>query len=491
MSFYSFIKDTFTVQKKKKPEEKKVNRIDLRGMMEELGVRSDTTIGTYEEEENPDDLTISQYIRMQNNDGTVRAITRLFAMPIQSTQIKILPEAGGSKEKEFIETVLMGPQYEGGMSMPLPFIIADMTRAMFEGYRLYEKVAQVIKQGPYKGLIGWRKLAIRNSETIKIRSDEKGGFLGAHQTASFGMKTVDINIPPEKCFLFTFQKERHPLYGESILKTAYYHYDKKHKLYYLAHKKAEMDAVGLKILKLSKPISEAEVEAAETAIDSIGANTRVTIPQGFDLEINRATSGYDVMGLIRHHDSQILISTLTQAMNLGSSGQYDYPYGSGYKTQSQFIMQMLESVMRSIEYTINEWVIPPLIDWNFGTGKYPKMKMMPLKDEVQSYLFAIFEDLIKKDPALIPPDFLSKITNDVAERLGIEFKQDTSKNAALKAFEIGKKTRADVLKVLAPATSKEIKLQIAKQAEQWKGAPDFLEKFELMGKQFVENNSTK
>jgi len=102
------------------------------------------------------------------------------------------------------------------MSTPLPFILSDMTRAIFEGFRLYEKVAQVIEEGDYKGKIGWRKLAPRDATTVALRADEYGGFMGAHQTCTFGDKTVNINIPSEKCILYTFQKEKHWLYGESI-----------------------------------------------------------------------------------------------------------------------------------------------------------------------------------------------------------------------------------------------------------------------------------
>ena len=488
MAFYSFITDYFKkapIPKKTSYNERDIKpQLSVKAMMEELGVRTDSTIGTYEEEENPDTKTIADYINMQDNDGTVRAITRLVAMPIQASPIRIMPAKGDKGERDFIESVFMGTIKEGGMTTPLPFVIADMTRAIFEGYRLYEKVPQIITEGKYKGKIGWRKLAPRDSKTLHLRSDMRGGFLGAHQVATFGFKTVNINIPPEKCILFTFQKERHPFYGESLLKTAYYHYDKKHKLYYLAHKKAEIDAVGLKILKLSKPFSEQEVVKAEEATDSIGVNSRITLPQGFELDVDRSPTGYDVLKLIEHHDAQIALSTLTQAMKMGSGSTYNYPYGKGYETQTEFILQMIDSVKKNMEDTLNEWAVAPLIDWNFNSGSYPKIRLMPLKGKTQAYLINIFDSLMKKDPTFIPQIFTNKLVNEVADALGLEMKIDENKDA-IKAFESGKKKVYDDAKIKAVKTPDVIKNKIKEKAVKLQDDVYFFEKFESMGRSFA------
>jgi len=479
---------SFFGKKTKTPAKRNSERtkgISLSGMLQEIGVRNSTTIGTYEEEERPDDISVSTYTRMQDTDGTIKAITRLFSMPIQSTSIKILPSENDKGERDFIETVFTKPEFSGGMSTPISFVIADMTRAIFEGFRVYEKVPRIIKDGKYKGKIGWRKLATRDSSTLSLCVDDNGGFNGAHQVAMFGSKLVDVTIPPEKCILFTFQKERHPLYGESILKTAYYHYDKKHKLYYLAHKKAELDAVGLKILKLSKPTSDTEITAAEEAVDSIGVNSRVTLPSGFELEVDRApASGYDVLKLIEHHDAQICLSTLTQAMQLGTKSTYAYPYGSGYDAQSLFIVQMLQNVMTTMEDTLNQWAIAPLIDWNFGTGNYPKIKLMPLKDEVNGTLIDVFKTLIGKNPEVITPAFANSLVLQVAKVLGLEVKTDDGTDA-LKAFEIGKKTIFDKNKKPAKATPESIKKDVKKKAIELKDDLYYLEKFRIMGENFA------
>lgn len=487
MSFLNLVKTGKWQPLSKKKKRKSDSAITpISHLMEELGVRTTSTIGTFETEERPDKRTVDHYLAMQDNDGTVRAITRLFSMPIQSTPIKVIAAKGDNGERQFIEDIFLGPQYSGGMSTPLPFIIADMTRAMFEGFRVYEKVPQIIENGIHKGKIGWRKLAPRDANTVQLRSDMHGGFMGVLQRAYFGGRYVEVTIPPEKCILFTFQKERHPLYGESILKTAWYHYDKKHKLYYLAHKKAEIDAVGLKILKLNKATSNTEVEAAEGVVDTIGINSRVTLPAGFELEIDRAGSGYDVLPLIEHHDTQMVLSCLSQAITMGTGQKYAYTYGSGFGMQGEYVTQALESIMKSIEDTLNEWAVADLIDWNFGTGCYPKIKLMPLKNELQAYMMQLFESLLKKDPDRIPQEFIDKLSKEAAEKMGFDLETDgNAVKEAQKAFENGKKIIADEMKVPAPATDNNLRKEINATAEILKNESNFLEHYEALGRDYV------
>ncbi len=306
VAYFDFLRKTnifnrSKIEKKKETEGKK-EVLTIKELTNELGIAREGVITSYNAEENPDDLGPETYIEMQRNDGEIQAIVRVLTLPIVSTSIHILPAENDKGESDFIKTVFLSPPSLGGMTTPLPFIVADMTRAIFEGFRLYEKVARIIEDGEYKGKVGWRKLAPRDAQTILLRADKHGGFEGAHQEATFGGENIEVDIPPEQCMLFTFQKEKHWLYGESILKTAFYHYDKKHKLYYIAHKKAEIEALGLKILKINQTLTSAERTAAEETVDTIGINSRITLPPGIELEVQRGGDGYDPLPLIEHHN---------------------------------------------------------------------------------------------------------------------------------------------------------------------------------------------
>lgn len=462
-------------------KEKDSPQFSVRGFLDELGIAREGVISTYDSEENPDNLGPQTYIEMQRNDGEIQGIVRLLTLPIISTLVHIIPAENDNGERDFIDTILNAPVSMGGMSTPLPFVIADMTRAIFEGFRLYEKVARIIDQGEYKGMIGWRKLAPRDAQTIVLKPDETGGFAGAHQQAMLGGKMIEVDIPAEKCLLFTFQKEKHWLYGESILKTAYYHYDKKHKLYYIAHKKAEIEALGLKILKMDATKSQAERTAAEDAIDRIGINTRVTLPTGIELEIERNSGGYDPLLLINHHNTMMAKSALAQAV---SNEQYAYPYGKGTPS-SQYLVLSIESIMRQMEATIDAYVIAPLVDWNFGTTAYPKIKFDHISDIAQDFLKDVFNSIMKYDKPL-PEGFISEVIAETSKSLKLKWtpteKESKDYIKALNAFEKGKLSKSNDLNIDAPATPKNIKEKLLKV----KKSSDLADKCYKLGEDFAE-----
>lgn len=514
MSFFNFKK-----KEKKEVIEKKVKKEKVLSVAEftkELGIGRDGVIGAYETEENPDDLTPKDYIEMQRNDGEVQAIVRLLTLPIVSTPLYVEPAKGDKGEREFIETVFFNPPSLGGMTTPLPFIISDMTRGIFEGFRVYEKVARIIEDGDYKGKVGWRKLAPRDAQTVTLKADKHGGFNGVYQQATIGDNTVDVAIPVEKAMLFTFQKEKHWLYGESILRTAYYHYDKKHKLYYISHKKAEIDTTGLKVLKINNATSPSERESAEDAADTLGVNTRITLPPGIELEIVRGgESGFDTMPLILHHNNQMSKSALVQVLD---QVKYAYPYGKGTPA-SQYVDLAIVSIMNQMEATLNTYAVAPLIDWNFGTKAYPKIRFEKLADASVAFLRDVFSQIMKSGQPM-PEGFIQEIVNETAKTLKLKWvddgsglpdkkkeeedgkkddkddkdndddnkvddkkeenKKDENKKAFF-AFERGKKSKADQLEIDAPKTPKELKGKLLKLKIQ----PDFETKCFKLGEKFT------
>ena len=138
-----------------------------------------------------------------------------------------------------------------------------------------------------------------------------------------------------------------------------------------------------------------------------------------------------------------------------------------------------------MEDTLNEWAVAPLINWNFNSGNYPKIKMMPLKDNIQQQLISIFEKLISKDPqTYVSAGFANKLSNEVANTLGLEIKENIGKDA-FSAFESGKRKEFDKKKKPAIPTTDVVKKKIKKRAVRLQDDPYFLEKFEAMGRSFA------
>ncbi|GAI86268.1 unnamed protein product, partial [marine sediment metagenome] len=76
--FLSFLKKRKIIIEKKADSKKKA--LSISEFTKELGVGREGVIGSYNTEENPDNLKPADYIAMQINDGEVQAIVRLLTL---------------------------------------------------------------------------------------------------------------------------------------------------------------------------------------------------------------------------------------------------------------------------------------------------------------------------------------------------------------------------------------------------------------------------
>ena len=238
--------------------------------------------------------------------------------------------------------------------------------------------------------------------------------------------------------------------------------------------------MGLKILKIGQNLSSSEREAAENVVDTIGVNSRITLPQGIELEVDRSTGGFDVMPLVDHHNNQMSISALTQII---SQIKYAYPYGKGTE-QSKYLSLALHAIMRQMEATLNTYAVAPLIDWNFATKSYPQIKLQDLTDEVQMLLSQVFNQIIKRKEVPISDDFVEEVTKKIAQKMNLEWaksKKEKEINKNLDAFEKGKIQTANTLGISAPSTPRKIKNKILNMND----SPDIEEKCFDMGCQYI------
>jgi hypothetical protein len=382
----------------------------------EVGVAGDFTAQYDAAEARQDTLSIADYRKMLDNDGTVEAIYNMLTWPIKAAGYHFDVEDGGDAELKLVEDNFTLPPHKGGMSLPFDLFIADQVRAIAEGFRLYEKV-WTLQDGHFV----YKKLAPRDSTTVTLLRDANGGFAGAKQKTWSGLTYVDVTIPIERCYLFTYAKERSFLYGRSAFKSAHYHYDRKHKLYYLQQLGAETGAVPPR--KLGVPASVAnnpsKLAEAEAAADAFGAMQRITLPEGYTLEEYK-TNPQKLTDDINHHDALIARSVLAQFVINGSQGTGSYAMD---ESQHGNFIQALEGTMKQIEHHINAYLIPDLIIFNFGSGRYPEFHFEDINDRTKVILSAAFNEIIKRPD--VPGYVIEGIAAQVAAELGIE--TDTSK----------------------------------------------------------------
>ncbi len=368
---------------------------------------------------NLDKITIEDFITMTQKDGTASALYNVLTLPILSTPWEIEPEDDSPEAKsqaDFVKEALSLPPHKGGMTTPFDIVLADMVRAVREGYRAFEKVLTINPAGK----IVYRKLASRDNSTVTILEDDRGGFNGLRQRAFIGKKYETVTIPKEYAFVYTFGKEKRWLMGESAFRAAYYHYEKKHRLYYLAHQAVQVGSLPPRVVEGKQGAKQTELDSAVEAIDKLGVNTTAGLPNGFKLLPYEAGKGrIDPVPLIDHHNAEMARSILAQFIMLGTGGQATTGSWALSQDQSDMFVMALRGLMASIEEHITSYLLPDLVDYNFAVPKYPRFVFSNITDATQSLLKEVSLKVLDKRFEDIPDDVVKGIVDKLAMQLEI------------------------------------------------------------------------
>jgi len=401
---------------------------------EEAGVTGGLSFRNFIDGETISALPVS-YKKLQEltqQDGQARAILQLVTNPIQVADWDVFtpdeddvrasgkkvqaalrnPNSAGSAERDFIENNLFGSVADGGMSIPFKKIIATMVLAVRDGFKTFEKVWKINNRGQ----IVLKKLAVRNNDTLNLLADFTGDFNGVHQRTVFEGRTIDVIIPREKCLHFVYGGEENQLYGSPVFLPIYYHYDKKHKLYYITHIAYQNLAVPGRVGTVGANATPETRDEFLRLLKSVGFNFALTIPDGWKVEpfeSNRAIP--DFITMIDHHDNQMSKSVLAHFIDLQRSGT-----GQLTQEQSDLFVLGLEAIIGHIEDAFNYWLIPQLIDFNFKSGVYPKLRARPFTDTQQKVLKETYEKVIAAGTQKTSSEFIVELEKQMAAMLNID-----------------------------------------------------------------------
>ena len=102
-----------------------------------------------------------------------------------------------------------------------------------------------------------------------------------------------------------------PFYGVSMFETAFFHYDKKVKLYYITHIAAQRAACGLRVGTMKPNPNAADKNNFTQALANLGLAQYIVLPDADWTVTNLKEEGnFDFLGLINHHNSQMSKSML-------------------------------------------------------------------------------------------------------------------------------------------------------------------------------------
>lgn len=366
--------------------------------------------------------TVKQLVTMRRMDGQARALYRLLTLPLRAAlnNSEFVAEDDGEAEAEYIKNVFTAPPNQGGMTVTFQRFMSQLLSALFDGFSAFEKVFWIPPKGPLEGKITLRKLAYRPSDTVTFVADKQGGYAGFRQrTHGAGGRTVDVYIDPEYSFYYAAQEEERKFYGVSFFQSAYYHYDKKIKLYFTAHMAAQRAAVGTRVGTVPGNASPAAKQEFRAALNNLIFAQSIMVPEGFEVDVQNENSNYDFLGMVNHHNNAMSKSIL--------AGFFDSDTGSGKDDSSlvnfaqpgdDMFVLMLRTLMDEIANQINHYIIPQLVDFNFNGGKYPKFTWGKLTDEQKAAISATFDKLASAQT--ITPEFIRALEQHQADEFGID-----------------------------------------------------------------------
>lgn len=382
-------------------------------------------VGNYDDEDSGPN--VFQLQTMRRMDGQVRALYRLITLPIRSAlkNATFVPDEGGEAEAEFIDQVFNLPAASGGMTVTMQRFMSQLLNGLYTGFSAFEQVYWQPQFGPLKGKYTLKKLAYRPPETVTFVTTKRGSFAGLRQRTYMAGEVIDIYIPPEKCFYYAAQEEERKFYGISFFQSAFYHYDKKARLYFAAHLAAQRAAVGTRVGTYPVSATPNDRKAFNAKLANLSFAQYMSMPEGFKVEILREGGTFNFLEMIQHHNDAMSKSVLAAFFDQdgGSSGGGEPTIqinNSGPK--DDMFLLMLRTIQDDIAAQINNYIIPRLIDWNFASGKYPKFTWGALTDEQKSIISAVFNKLASAQT--VTPEFMRETEKTMAKELGFEIDYD-------------------------------------------------------------------
>ncbi len=353
---------------------------------------------------------------MYQSDGEVAGLYRIITTPLRGARIRVHPKhQRGKREANFIHEIFHNAPHDGGMRTPLNLVMATINRQIIDGYSPHEIVWKI-----ENGFIRIDKLSHRPINTInKIKVNNQIEIESYVQnTGPNALSGQEVVIPADKVLHFVFQPEFNPIFGRSMFTQAYYHYEKKHKLYYISHIAAQIRALRLRVLQGTEQDPD-KVKEVLDMVAKLGFNSTINLPDGYTLTFpDVGSEGFDVLPLIQHHDAQMAKSILAQVLDVGVEGRTGSFNLS--ETHLDIFITNLELIAKGIAATINTTLIPKLIDWNFGTGNYPKIEFVPFDRDTKKSLARLFEKLAIAKNMNVTPQFRLQVEKQVAEDIGLD-----------------------------------------------------------------------
>ena len=366
---------------------------------------------------NYDAARIRDYDHMLERDGKARTLEQVLTLPIRSAPHQISRGDATKKVTDTISRAMLDPANNGGMSTPLNTVLAQALGAITNRKAFFEKVLT-----ERENMIVYDKIAWRPPQTCAVvRDKETAAFNGFKQTPVTEGQDKDIWIPAERSFVYIHGQHRNPLDGVSDMNIAYWCYQTKQKIRFLWYSFLETQSLPKTIVKAGDTTTARQ---AATDIAKLRQSGVVGVTKEIDIEplesSGRGASQFKEA--LEWLNAEAAGSVLAGFTDLGASAASGTGSFALSKDQTDFFLMSRQAVSNELADSINQYLIPDLVRYNFGPGvKSPMFKFGPIAEDDAAMSVALLQATAQTpiEQSVIPREFFDELIERVAGFLGL------------------------------------------------------------------------
>lgn len=366
----------------------------------ELGVAGNTLFNGITQNEIKRELNWPESLntyKLMSMHPAISAPLNLFDSMVTRANLRVIPPKDATEEEKN-QTALVESMFED-MEHSLEDFLKDAMTASRYGFAPIEKVYRKRTKDSGSvfddGIIGIKKLALRNQKSIKkFIFDESGNeVLGLTQDITGNVdpynrfstrKNTEINIPRNKFMLITFGNERTNPYGVSPLRDVYLHWRYLQAIEELEAMSVVKDINGLPVLHLpvqymaadASPEQKSQLEMFKNIMRNLqqGSQSSMIIPSAYDPETRQplfkiellsqdGKKNFNLSEIKSYYRSMLFIGLGADILMLGTSSGSSGSFALG-AIKNSLTANVAESFIRRIVQVINQDLIKQIYSLN-------------------------------------------------------------------------------------------------------------------------------
>lgn len=380
--------------------------------------------------------------------STITSALTLFENIIGKVDFKILPPPSATEEEK--EQCNRITEMMHDMEHSFSDFIRDALSMNVYGFSVHEKVfrKRLSSTGSKfnDGLIGWKKLPIRNQETIEkfIFSDDGNEILGVKQNLTMvndnynrytNRTDKEVILPRSKVLLFKAGRHRGDPFGKSMLRDAYLAWRYLTALEEIEANGVARDLQGMPVLKIPPQYMSADASDEQKAIYEyyknvirniqMNSQSGLVLPQAFDPDTRQplfdisllSTEGkknFDTGKVKEYYKNLIYTSMFADILQMGQGEVGSFALG---QLKNSLTGSAAEAMIRSIVDVVNNELIRVTYDMNgWDVSRMGKLDF----DNLETVDLEAFSKAIQRYASVSALELDRPALNRIRESVGID-----------------------------------------------------------------------